>query len=89
MNWKNQSLIAFMSSAILLVSIFLATSITHYRNIDLEYLYYVLPTIIGVSIIPTLLVRKIKTKKWYWSSIIGAVVGLTLAIVIVQLRVSI
>jgi|AZIC01.1.fsa_nt_gi hypothetical protein len=89
MNWKNQSLIAFLSSAILLIAIFVATSITHYRNIDLEYLYYVLPTIIVVSIIPTLLVRKIKTKKWYWSSIIGAVVGLTLAIVIVQLRVSI
>ena len=89
MNWKNQSLIAFLSSAILLVSLFVATSITHYRNIDLEYLYYVLPTIIGISLIPTLLVRKIKTKKWYWSTIIGAVVGLTLAIVVVQLRVGI
>ena len=89
MNWKNQSLIAFLSSAILLISIFVATSITHYRNIDLEYLYYVLPAIIGVSIIPTLLVRKIKTKKWYWSTIIGTVVGLTLAIIVVQLCVGI
>ena len=86
---NKQSIIAFSSSTIFLTSIFIATSIRHYRNIDQEYLYYTMPAILGVSIVPSLLVWKAKVTKWYWSIVIGAFVGLILSIIIVQVLIGI
>ena len=84
-----QIVIAHLASLILLSTLFLATSITHYEKIDYEYFMYALPRIIAISLVPAFMAWAIKVQKWYWSLVLGCVVGFICAALFIQLSISI
>lgn len=80
------SISAYFSSVGLLLTIFVMTMLKHYDGqIDWEYLLYAALRIALLSILSMLVVNYLKVSKWYWSIVIGIVVGFLSAALYVSL----
>ncbi len=82
-NQINSSLLAYLSSFLLLEGIFLATMGSHYRVVDFHYLGWATAWIALLSILPATLAYLLSVKRWHVAAALGGLVGLVLAIVFV------
>jgi hypothetical protein len=86
-NIIKQSALAFASSFVLLITIFISTMLIHQNGqIDMPYLAYAIPRIAVISIAPIGVIVLGKISKWYISVPCGALVGFLAAVVFASVK---
>lgn len=85
-----QALIGYLSSTISLFGIFLSTMLIHYNGmIDWQYLRYGVLVAALVSFVPAVIIKYTKISKWYFSIIVGVLLGLFVATIFVRIKAKI
>jgi hypothetical protein len=85
---KKQVAIAFFSSLVLLVVIFVATMIKQYQGVDWEYLSKAVLKIAVISILPAIAVFLLKLRNSLLSGLAGIVVGFLVSVIYVQISIA-
>ncbi|MEJ2528235.1 MAG: hypothetical protein P8Y49_09265 [Sulfurovaceae bacterium] len=85
---KKQVAIAFFSSLVLLVGIFVATMIKQYQGVDWEPLSKAVLKIAAISILPAIAVFLLKLRNSLLSGLAGIVVGFLVSVIYVQISIA-
>jgi Na+/proline symporter len=85
---KKQVAIAFFSSLVMLVGIFVATMIKQYQGVDWEYLSTAVLKIAAISFLPAIAVFLLKLQNSLMSGVVGMVVGFLVAVIYVQISIA-
>jgi hypothetical protein len=85
---KKQVAIAYFSSLVLLVGIFVATMVKQYQGVDWEYLSTAVLKIVTISILPAISVFLLKLRNSLLSGVVGIVVGFLVAVIYVQISIA-